>query len=123
MSEVELAIEAESEARVFEDAFEAFAELVGDGAGDGDERRDVSLAGDDRAALLVDWLEELVYLADVQQFVPERIEQLRVHERTLTATVVGHLGDPRSLVKAVTRHDLAFEARDGGWRARVVLDV
>jgi SHS2 domain-containing protein len=37
--------------------------------------------------------------------------------------VRGHVGNARPLVKAVTRHDLAFEQAKGRWHARVVLDV
>jgi len=37
--------------------------------------------------------------------------------------VVGHRGTPPHLIKAVTLHRLVFEPDDGGWRARVVLDV
>jgi SHS2 domain-containing protein len=37
--------------------------------------------------------------------------------------VRGRRGEPSALVKAVTRHGLAFERRETGWRARVVLDV
>src|SRR6266496_1067275 len=112
MSELELAI----------DALTAFAELVrDDGSLDG-ERREIELRSDDRAALLAEWLEELVYLADVQQFVPEHLTDLQLDADTLRGTVRGHRGEPSALVKAVTRHRLSFEAdRDGGWHARVVL--
>jgi len=124
MSELELAIEAPTEAAVFTDALAAFAELVrDDGSLDG-ERREIELRSDDRAALLAEWLEELVYLADVQQFVPEHLTDLQLDADTLRATVRGHRGEPSALVKAVTRHRLSFEGdRDGGWHARVVLDV
>lgn len=48
-------------------------------------------------------------------------EQLRDGE--VRARIRGHTGDPPHLVKAVTYHALDFEQADGGWRARVVLDV
>ncbi len=124
MSELELAIEAPTETAVFTDALAAFAELVrDDGSLDG-ERREIELRSDDRAALLAEWLEELVYLG-----VELEVGQVLGHELlhvgdTLRATVRGHRGEPSALVKAVTRHRLSFEGdRDGGWHARVVLDV
>jgi SHS2 domain-containing protein len=123
-SELELAIEAPTEAAVFTDALAAFAELMRDDGSLDAERWEIELRADDRAALLAEWLEELVYLADVQQFVPEHLIDLQLDAGGLRATVRGHRGEPSALVKAVTRHRLSFEAdREGGWHARVVLDV
>ena len=123
-SEIELAIEALTEAAVFADAFAAYVELVRDDGPPDRERREIELRSDEAATLLADWLEELVYLADAQQFVPDRLADLRLEDGALHATVRGHRGEPCALVKAVTRHRLAFEPDgSGGWRATVVLDV
>jgi SHS2 domain-containing protein len=121
--ELELEIEAATESAVFLQALEAFAELVADDGSLDAERREVELRADDPAALLVAWLEELAYLAEAQGFVPERAAELELDGTTLRASLRGHIGDPRHLIKAVTLHRLLF-ARDGaGWHARVVLDV
>jgi SHS2 domain-containing protein len=123
-AELELLIEAPTEAAVFADALAAFAELVGD---DGDldgERHEVEVQADDPGALLVEWLNELVYLAEVAQFVPERLTNLELGDGKLRATVRGRRGETRPLVKAVTLHGVALEPdEETGWRARVVLDV
>jgi SHS2 domain-containing protein len=122
-AEVELEIEAATEPAVFADALAAFAELVGDdGRATGEQRR-IELEDDDRAALLADWLDELVYLADVHGFVPERLADLELDGGRLHATVDGHIGAPSPVVKAVTRHRLDFRAGGPGFIARVVLDV
>jgi len=122
-AELELVIEAPTEAAVFADALTAFAELVGDGDADG-VRHTIELEADDLGALLVDWLNELVYLAEVERFVPEHLTNLELHGTKLRATVRGRGGEPRPLVKAVTLHGAALERdEEEGWRARVVLDV
>ena len=121
--ELELAIEAESEEGVFADALDALAELIAEGAAGETERRDVELSGGDRAALLADWLGELVFLAEIEDFVPERVEAFVLDGDSLRARVAGRLGTPRHLVKAVTYHRLRFANADGRWRAGVVLDV
>jgi SHS2 domain-containing protein len=121
--ELELELEASTEEEVFADALAAFAELVGDGGGTDSERREIELEGDDRDLLLADWLEELVYLADAQQFVPQRVTDFHLEAGRLRATVHGRRGNPSPLVKAVTRHRLSFESGATGVRARVVLDV
>ena len=122
-SELELEIEAATEPAVFLEALEAFAELVADERSVDSERREVEVRGEDLAALLVGWLDELVFLAETQAFVPERVADLALDGGVLRATVRGHSGAPRQLVKAVTLHRLLFAPDGDGWRARVVLDV
>ena len=119
-AEVELHIEAASEETVLEDAMKALAELLDGGSGPRTTRR-VQLGAPDRPALLVRWLEELVYLAETEGFLPHEAEITL--GGALDATVHGVVGDPRPLVKAVTYHRLEFEPADDGWRAKVVLDV
>jgi SHS2 domain-containing protein len=86
--------------------------------------RDLEVKADEDAMLLVEWLGELIYLSEADGFVPERIASLELGDGRLRATVEGHNGEPRNLVKAVTLHRLEFRQADGGgWRARVVLDV
>jgi SHS2 domain-containing protein len=123
-AEVQLAIEAGSEAEVYAEALAALAELLGfaDCPG-GEERRTLEVSAGDRAALLAAWLEELVYLAESSGFVATGVESISPRERELTATVTGLLDEPPPLVKAVTYHQLTFERRGDGYVANVVLDV
>ena len=121
--ELELTLEASDEAGVFADALAALRELLNDGAGGPSERRRVALRSPERAMLLADWIDELVFLAETEDFVAERVDALELGPDRLDATVVGRRGRPPHLVKAVTYHRLEFERVPEGWRARVVLDV
>ena len=121
--ELELSIEAESEAQVFADGLAALAEVVGEDVRGAPERHDVALVARDRPTLLADWLGELVFLAETRDYVPERVAALKLDGDGLRATVEGRRGRPRHLVKAVTYHRIEFAQADGRWRARVVLDV
>jgi SHS2 domain-containing protein len=122
-AELELAIEAPTEEDVFREAVAAFAELVGGGDGSDAAARRIQLAADEPAELLADLLDELVWLADAEGFVPERVTEFELDNRGLRATVTGHHGDPRPIVKAATRHRLMLERHDADWQGRVVLDV
>lgn len=123
-AELELRIEAETPKQVFEDALAAFAELVDGDGGDGDPiTHELWLTAADRPALLVRWLEELVFLADTELFVPRRVSSLEVGRQEIRARVEGIQGSPRPLVKGVTYHGLELARREGAWRARLVLDV
>jgi SHS2 domain-containing protein len=123
VGEVEVELEAPSEAGVFEAALAAFAELAAaDGAGE-PAQHDFELEASDRALLLVDWLNELVYLAEVERFIPERVVSLKLADGRLRATVAGRRDQPRHLVKGVALSNLELAEEGGGWRGRVVLDV
>jgi SHS2 domain-containing protein len=130
-AELELEIEAPSEDEVFEQALSALAELLSRGEhgdasvskGDALVSREVAAEGPDRPALLAAWLEELAFLAESEGFVAMRVEELHLGQKSLEATVVGWLGQPPPLVKAVTYHRLAFAPASAGYRATVVLDV
>ncbi len=123
-AEVELYVRADSEHGVFAEALEAFGRLIELDSGGEPARRAVELEGRDRAALLVDWLEELIYLADTDSFVPDRAESLELRAEGLRAALAGRRTDVDPLVKAATYHGLRFEqVQEGGWEATIVLDV
>src|SRR5262249_5699321 len=122
-AEIELAVDADSPEQVFAEAAEALAELISLGR-DGEPRnRQVAIDAADLGALLVEWLEELIFLADTEGFAPERVADLEIRDTSLTATLVGRPGRIEPLVKAPTYHGLRFARDDGVWHARVVLDV
>ena len=109
---------------MFVEALAALSELLGREPPQGAAvRRELDLAAPDRGALLADWLAELAYLAEADGFVPRQVERFELGGDSLSATVVGHLGAPPHLVKAVTYHRLEFAGAGDEWRARVVLDV
>jgi SHS2 domain-containing protein len=68
-------------------------------------------------------MEELVFLAESDGFEPIAVETLELRLRAADATVLGRLGRPPPLVKAITYHRLSFVPADAGYRATVVLDV
>jgi SHS2 domain-containing protein len=122
--EVELEVDAVTEEEVFADAARALGELLG-AAEPSEEpaRRTVKARAPDRATQLAAWLDELVFLAEVEGFVPERVAAVELGGDHVTASVEGRVGSPAHLVKAVTYHGLSFARAGDGWRASVVLDV
>jgi SHS2 domain-containing protein len=122
-AEVELAIEAATEEDVFADAMRAYAELVAREPGGEPARREVTVAAPDRATLLAAWLDELVFLAETDAFVPERLSSFALEDGRVRATVDGRIDAPAPLVKAVTYHRLEYRREQEGFRARLVLDV
>ncbi len=123
-AELELAIDAATEREVFTDAMSALAELLSpDADAQPTTSRRVRARALDRPTLLAAWLEELVFLAESEGFVPVALERLDLHNDRLQATVVGRIGEPPPLVKAVTYHRLSFSRSNDRLKATVVLDV
>jgi SHS2 domain-containing protein len=102
------------------------AELLLRGAtasADGDWRP-LEVASHDREALLVDWLNEIVYIAETGLWVPTEIEIEEVSASQLKARARGVTVEaPPALVKAATFHELHVRDLPGGLEAEVILDV
>jgi SHS2 domain-containing protein len=122
-AEIELHVEADSREAVFAEALEAFAELVARDEGGERVEQEVAVQAQDNATLLAEWLGELIFLAETEDFVPGRLERLELTGTHLRALVAGYRGRPAHLVKAVTYHGLELTSSDDRWRAKVVLDV
>jgi SHS2 domain-containing protein len=125
-AELELQLEAATEEGIFAEALAALGELLGErssGAPGDPARHEVSASAPDRPTLLAEWLSELVFLAETEQLIAERVDALDLSGDQLDATVSGTRASPPHLVKAVTYHRLEMHEQDETWRARVVLDV
>lgn len=125
--ETRLLVTAASLAEVFEEAARALGEL---------ERESLEPTGEmvtgtmrvespDLPALLVDWLNELIYWCEAERAVPGQVAvTLDPTSKTAVAQVHGRrLSHRPALVKAATHHGLRLEQTAHGWEAEVVLDV
>jgi SHS2 domain-containing protein len=86
--------------------------------------RSLELKGYDSESLLVDWLNELAYLAEMEQVVFKETEIHEIDEKRLSATVRG--GEAPVLdkhIKAVTFHNLAIKETTSGLEVTIVFDV
>jgi SHS2 domain-containing protein len=92
------------------------------------EIRQVSLASSDQEALLVDWLNHLLYLFDTDGFLGRDFEITSLAGNSLAAKVTGDIFDAsrhpsKTAIKAATYHHLEIVPDDEGWQATVVLDL
>ncbi len=90
--------------------------------------RKVRLTASDREALLVDWLNHLLYLFDLDGFLGRDFQVELLTPESLAAAVTGENFDPArhpslSGVKAATYHQLSIVPVQDGWQATVVLDL
>lgn len=98
------------------------------GGGVGERTLDLEVRADGLDELLIAWLEELLFRAEVGNLLLLGFEVTEVGRARLRARVACRALRPDdaatgSAVKAVTRHDLAVRRAGAGWRARVIFDV
>lgn len=125
-AEVQLQVGAESLAGLVAEAGRAlgFLLLRGRATEPSGEARTIEVSSVDREALLVDWLNEIIFLAEVERWIAVEFEILESSEVHLKASARGvTVDDPPALVKAATFHGLAVEEREGGLQAEVIFDV
>lgn len=129
-SEVELELEAASLGELLAEAARALAELLlhGDNARLGESEGELELSAHDEAALLVDWLNELVYYAETECWVPVDCEVLAVERdqeglRMRAKLRRLHVERAPTQVKAATLHGVRVAEADGRVTANVILDV
>lgn len=124
--ELELRVQAETLEQLYVQAALALAEEIPKGADAGDKQseRTVELNAPDGEALLVELLNELIFLAEIEQFLPERLEVLNLEDRNIKLRMQGRKHTCiRPLVKAATYHRVAIWHDKDSWHATVVLDV
>ena len=126
-SEIQLRLQAGSLPDLLAEAGRALARLQlrgTEGEGGNGSWREIEVTASDPAALLAEWLNELVYLAETERWVATEFRFAAADERSLRVRARGvPVASPRGLVKAATLHGLRVEPVPGGYEGEVILDV
>src|SRR5690242_12229426 len=109
VGEVRLRVEAPTPGDLFEEAARGLTELIAEVSATANVEHEttVVLRAHDREALLVDWLNELIFLFETRHLVYSDVHVRSMTDTVLEAVVRG--AEPRVLrtaVKAATLHDL-----------------
>lgn len=77
--------------------------------------------------LLINFLNELLYLWDTEGFIPKEFS-IKIEDETVKGNVIGGLFDPTRLrvkqeIKAVTYHRFSLTEEKGIYKARIILDL
>jgi SHS2 domain-containing protein len=88
--------------------------------------RQIEVRAEDQESLIVSWLNELLYLVDVEGIIFKRFEVIELGESSLVAKGYGELIDSarhslKAGVKAATYHMLRV-AQENGYSIRVIFD-
>lgn len=132
-ADVGFELEASSLQNLFEEARRALLMVVLENPPEESRgEKEIQLSAPDLETLLVRWLNELIYLLQDLRFVPLRsrigIREIRGAEFALEASLAGAPLEPEEQgyageIKSATFHGLEVRGGNGGWHARVILDV
>jgi protein archease len=95
------------------------------------QTRRIELSSEQIDMLLFDFLQELIFLKDAERLLL-RVRDVQIEQKEanfiVKADAAGETLDAtrhhqRADVKAVTLHDFSVERDNGGWKARVLLDI
>ncbi len=91
------------------------------------EHRDIELTSDDQESLLVAWLNELIYLFDVENMLFKRFDITQLSSTHLKARSYGHKVDSsrhqlKMGIKAATYHMLKIDKSNGS-KVQVLFDI
>jgi len=89
---------------------------------------DVTVSGADTEELLVSWLQELLYLFEVNHLIVKDTAVTDIADGTLTAKVTGEKFDPvrhvaKREIKAVAYHDLKIERKRNRYTVQIIFDI
>ncbi len=93
-----------------------------------DIQRDLSLSAEDVEILLVEWLNELIYIFDVEHIIFKRFEIDELTGNQIKARCFGEKIRPsehklKREIKAATYHMLRISKEDGGYKVQVIFDI
>jgi SHS2 domain-containing protein len=111
---------------VFEQATLGLLDITGASRTGSGETIEIAVEASDLGALLVYWLEEVLYLQDARDAVVREVTIDEVTPTTARGRVTIAPRDEElegTAVKAITYHQLSVERADAGWVAVVYFDI
>ena len=113
----------------FTNAVNGLAFLLSDSSGgDHSLTRKIRIEAGSLPSLLVQLLNEIIYLEDTENFLPGKITHLKIRNNHLDATLTGAIFDPEihtlnAHIKAATYHGLEIVEERDEVRMKIIFDV
>ncbi|MEM1988686.1 MAG: archease [Candidatus Woesearchaeota archaeon] len=122
LADAKVRVIADTIEEVFQGISDAYLDLVCKKARGFEIRTfDIPFQSDDQ--LIFDFVSELIYLTDSEQFVPSKVKVLKDNERLSFIIEGKRLLEYKTYVKAITYHELKFEKKDNIFIVEFILDL
>lgn len=124
-SDIKFRVFGKSTDELFENSVLAFSNyLCGEKKINSKKGKVIEVNGTDTKSLFYNFFDELIYLVDVEHFIPARAEVL-LRGNNLKAELYGDDSFNYEIkqIKAATYAEMEIKKKDSGWEAQFVLDV
>jgi SHS2 domain-containing protein len=126
-SDIMFEAEGKDLAQVFESAAEAMFTIICDiKSVEAKKSIEISLGGDNKKDLMINWLQHLIGLVDTEEMFFSRFKVKKIDGKHMEAEIKGDSVRPElggTVVKAVTYYKYDFRKTRKGYRVRVSLDI
>lgn len=126
-ADIKFLVEGETIEELFIESSKALIEtIVGKTKSITKLKKEISLKGEDIENLLYQFLEEIIFLIDGEGFLTLSIENLKIKDNNLKATLIGdNVKKYKSLndVKAITYNSMSIKKLNNKYSTEIVLDV
>jgi SHS2 domain-containing protein len=128
-ADVGIEVRAETPERLFTNSALAMSDIMFESCPSGTtETRLVLVMGTNPEELLIAWLNELLYIYNVERLVFSEFSDVRLTESTFMTRARGERFDPdkhrmEMEIKAATYHGLSIERKGDEYTARIIFDV
>lgn len=89
-------------------------------------KKTINLKKKDFESLLYNFLEEILFMLDAENFIIAKISKIKIDNLNLKATIIGDKASEYEFtnsVKAITYNEMFVKKEEGIWKAQVVIDV
>lgn len=113
--------------KLFRNAIFGLIDLVTENIPSGKEIKSINITAPDNESLLIDFLNELLYLINVKEWIPNDIKDLKLAGNNLNAAITGEKYDSnhpiKTEIKAATYHNIKINNNVDIWETTVFFDV
>jgi len=93
-----------------------------------DTKREIKLSAEDVEVLLIEWLNELIYISEVEHIIFKKFEIDELSNTNLKATCFGEKIKPgqhrlKREIKAATYHMLRINKENGSYKVQIIFDI
>ncbi len=93
-----------------------------------DVKREIEISAEDIEVLLVEWLNELIYISEVEHIIFKKFDINELSNTKLKATCLGEKIKPgqhrlKREIKAATYHMLQLNKEDGSYKVQIIFDI
>ncbi|MBW2646871.1 MAG: archease [Deltaproteobacteria bacterium] len=124
-----IVVRGEDPKSLFKNTALALFDIIADSKAPGpQEKKILNITGDDWADLMVNWLREVLYLWNGEEYLVKDATVIELSEKSLRAEVALEAYQPqihtvKTEVKAVTYHQAYVGPANGEWEARIIFDT